>query len=163
MRRTLFLLLALTSLLVACTDDEDPSPTATPTESLTPSATTTDTPLATATPAGEGDALASQLEWFLGILDGGELTGGEYDARFDESFRSAVPFEEGMLPTLQALQAAAPYEVVEQQRRSDTGLNALIQAADGTQLVLSLDVGPEGRIVGLLVQPADINLPALPS
>ena len=157
MRRTLFLL-ALVSLVVACDSAEDATPTGTATEASTPSTTATaiETPLATATPAGESDALASQLEWFLGVLDGGELTTGEYDARFDESFRNAVPFEEGMLPTLQALQAAAPYEVVEQQQRSDTGLNALIQAADGTQLVLTLDVGPDGRIVGLLVEPAEI-------
>jgi len=154
MRRAYFLL-ALATFLAACASDDDATPT--PTATGTPSATATvaQTAVATATPGSEGDPLATQLEWFLGVLDGAELTAEEYEARFDESFRNAVPFEEGLLPTLQTLQTLAPYEVVEQQRRSETGLSALIQTADGTQFVLNLDVGAEGRIAGLVIQPGE--------
>ncbi len=154
MRRAYFLLV-LATFLVACSSDDDATPTST-TTTATATATATEAPEATTTPGVEEDALGTQLAWFLGLLGGAELTAEEYEARFDESFRNVVPFDEGFLPTVQSLQAMGPYQVVEQQRRSETGLSALIQAADGTQFVLNLDVGAEDRIVGLVIQPAEI-------
>ena len=118
------------------------SPVATTSEADSPSTTT-------------ADALTEHLEWFLSVINGAEVSAAEYEQRFDESFRQAVPYEGSLLPIVTELQAGAPYELGEVNRRSTTGLDAIVTAADSTRLVVVLDIDQQDRIVGLLMQPAD--------
>jgi hypothetical protein len=126
-----------------------------PTTTIT-AVTTTTLSASTSTTAAAVDVLAAHLDWFMGVLNGGELTPEEYEIRFDASFREAVPFETSVVPIVTELQAAGPYEVVEIERRSPTGLDALISSADSTRYVVHLDLDAGDQIVGLLVQPAEI-------
>ena len=119
-------------------------------------AATTTVASATSTTLAVADALTSQLEWFMGILNGAQLGVEEYENRFESGFREALPYETAIVPIVTDLQAAGPYELVEIARRSDSGLDALITSANSTRFVVSLDLDANGQIVGLLVQPADI-------
>ena len=125
------------------------------TATTTTSVTTTTLLASTSTTQAVADVLASQLDWFMGVLNGAELTAEEYEIRFAASFRAGVPYETSIVPIVTDLQAARPYEVVEIDRRSSTGLDARI-AADSTEFFVVLDLDVNDQIVGLLVQPAEI-------
>ena len=139
-------------VIVGCSTST-PTTTAVPT---TISVATTTVAEATSTTLAAADALTSQLDWFMGILNGAELSVEEYELRFESGFREAVPYETSIVPIVTELQAAGPYEVVEIDKRSVSGLDALITSADSTRYFVTLDLDANDQIVGLLVQPADI-------
>lgn len=141
-------------VLGGCSTSATPTTTTTTTTATT--ATTTSTTGVTSTTLAVADVLASQLDWFMGILNGAELTAEEYDLRFEAGFREAVPYETAIIPIVTDLQSAGPYEVIEIERRSATGLDALVSSADSTRFVIILDLDANEQIAGLLVQPADI-------
>ena len=130
--------------------------------SATPTTTTNTVPTAVSTTfqadsssTTAADAVSEHLEWFLSVINGAEVSAAEYEERFDDSFRAAMPYEESLLPIVTQLQGEGPYELGEINRRSTTGLDAIVTAADSTRLVVVLDIDQQDRIVGLLVQPAD--------
>jgi hypothetical protein len=123
------------------------------------STTTTIDEAPPSTTASVPDALGAHLDWFLGVLNGAEVSANVYEERFAASFREAVPYEGAFVPIVQDLQSAGPYELIEVAPRSDAGLDAIVASADSTRFVVVLDIDSDEQIVGLLVQPAE--LPAL--
>ncbi len=142
--KTPALLLVAALLANACSSST--STTATPNEPV---------PEGSSTTTADTDALSEHLNWFLTVINGAEVSAAEYEARFDESFRQAVPYESSLLPIVADLQAGAPYELGEISRRSDTGLDAIVTSADSTRLAVILDIDEDDQIIGLLLQPAD--------
>ncbi len=129
--------------MVACSSPEATTATTSP-----PVSTTTTTTAVV-------DPLDEHLDWFLTVLNGAEVSAAEYEARFDEAFRQAVPYEDALLPIVADLQVAGPYELGETNRRSATGLDAIVTSSDSIRFLVVLDINDRNRIVGLLVQPAD--------
>ena len=110
---------------------------------------------ATATAASpHRDPVRAELEWFLGVLAGNEISEAEYEERFAQSFRDAVPYDM-FVAVVEQLRPGAPYTLTEVEERGELGLSATITAADGTALVVHLDLDADGRIAGLVVQPAE--------
>lgn len=138
--------MSVVMVMAACSSDS----------TATTAVTTTTVAASTSTTTAVADALTSHLDWFMGVLNGDELTVEEYDVRFEAGFREAVPYETSIIPIVNDLQSTGPYELVEVERRSDSGLDAFITSADSTRFVVILDLGPDDRIAGLLVQPVDI-------
>lgn len=141
-----------------------------PTGSDTPEATVTDgesTTGPTITPTGTEPAASStesagtaqptldqQLTFALGLLNGAELDQQTYDQRFDQSFRDAIPFDD-FAQVLTQLQAGAPYTLGQEQSRGPDELVVGLRASDATELLLSLNTDAAGKIVGLVVSPAE--------
>ena len=147
-RRVLAVLACL--LLAACTATA-PEPTTTP--EVTASATAT-RPTATATPTAAADPVRAELSWFLGALAGDETTEEDYEERFAQSFRDAVPYAM-FVQVLDQLRPGGPYQLGEVEERPPLGLSATITGADSAALVVHLELDDDGRIAGLLVQPAE--------
>jgi len=95
--KTPALLLVAALLANACSSST--STTATPNEPV---------PEGSSTTTADTDALSEHLNWFLTVINGAEVPAAEYEARFDESFRQAVPYESSLLPIVADLQAGAP-------------------------------------------------------
>lgn len=125
--------------------------------STTATTTVTSTTATTASSStAVADGLTAQLDWFMAVLNGAEMSAEEYELRFESGFREAVPYETSIIPIVADLQAAGPYELVEINRRSASGLDAVITSADSTRFVVVLDIDTNDQITGLLVQPADL-------
>lgn len=99
----------------------------------------------------------AQLDWFVSTLapDAAPVSATDYEERFAESFRDAVPHD-ALVQTNAGFQAAGPYHVVETTADGSDALVATIEAADATRLEVSLAVDADGRIEGLLIQPASL-------
>jgi hypothetical protein len=106
------------------------------------------------TPAG------AQLAWVLAVLNGDEPIPDETTVRnhFDEVILGLVPAAQ-LIATFEQLKAQmAPVTLVEFGGiPAPLGLDALLEAADGTRLVVSMTVGREAPylITGLVFLPAD--------
>ena len=122
------------------------------TATATPEVTATAT--ATAASTDTADPVRAELEWFLGVLAGNEISEAEYEERFAQSFRDAVPYDM-FVAVVEQLRPGSPYTLTEVEQRGELGLSATITAADGTALVVHLDLDADGRIAGLVVQPAE--------
>lgn len=142
------LLLALLATACGQPDQLDPSEES-PGQSE-PSATVT----TTATPATGTDSPArTQLAWVVAMLNDPTLTTEEYDERFADAFRDQVPYADFLAITQQAA-ASAPF-TLQNVDEAGTGLIATVMAVDGTEVLVNLSTDPDGRINGLLLQPAE--------
>lgn len=147
--RTLSLLIFALLLLTAC-GGEDESPT---TSEDTAATSTTAPPETTTSTVPENDVQA-EIDWFVSVLNGEELTEAEYEERFDEAFRAQVPFAEGFQPVLDQFRPAGPFTVVERSGEGAQG-EALLESADGAQAKILAELNEAGRFSGLLIQPAE--------
>jgi hypothetical protein len=119
----------------------------------TSSTTTTVTVPATTTSVAETDA-QDEIDWFVAVLNGGELTESVYEEKFTESFRQEVTFDEGIQPVLDQFRPAGPFTVAERSGNGPEG-EAIIEAADGTRIRVLAELDDQGRFAALLLQPAD--------
>jgi Beta-lactamase enzyme family/ORF 12 gene product N-terminal len=129
---------------------------ATSTTSTTPVTTssTTSAPASTTTTSAPSTDVQAEIDWFVSILNGGELSEAEYVARFDEAFRAQVPFDTGMQAVLQELQGSAPFTVTERGGEGAQGF-AVVEGAGGTSYRIDAQLDDQGRFSGLTVQPAE--------
>lgn len=152
------LLIALSPMvltLTGCVDAADPTTTTetgltstTETSTTLPSTTTT-----TTSPAAEPD-VQGEIDWFVSVLNGVDLSETEYEARFTDEFRAQVPFAEGFLPVLDQFRPLGPFTVVERSGEGARGV-AVIESAEGTQARIVADIDDQDRFAALTIQPVD--------
>lgn len=152
MRTPIRSLTAVACLLVltACGENE---PAATTTTSADPTTTTTSTIVATTTtpPAADLDVQA-EIDWFVSVLNGEELTAEEYDVRFTEEFRNQVPYENGFQSVLDQFRPGGPFTVVSRSGEGVRGV-AVIEGADGTTARIVADIDDQARFAALTIKP----------
>lgn len=150
--RKLSLLAVLLVLVAACGDGT--KATTTTTDGTAVTSTTEPETTTTTAPAPEND-VQSDIDWFVSVLNGQELTEAEYEEKFSDSFREQVPFQEGFQPVLDQFRPAGPFTVVERSGEGSQG-EAVIEAADGTQARVLAELDEDGRFSGLLIQPTEM-------
>lgn len=101
----------------------------------------------------DGDLLDGRLNFVLGLLAGEELDETAYQTMFGPDFIAQVPYASFTDITAQVA-ADGPYEVVEEVDRSADRVTVRLQGGTAAVL-LNLGLDSEGRIVELLLQPAD--------
>ena len=143
--------LVLVALLAftACGGESEATTT---TDVTTTSSTTTTVPATTTSVAGTD--VQTEIDWFVAVLNGDELTESVYEERFTDAFRQEVPFDEGFQPVLDQFQPAGPFTVVERIGDGPAG-EAIIEAADGTRIRVLAELDDQRRFAALLLQPAD--------
>jgi len=146
--RTAVVLVALLTL-AACGSETEA--TTTTTASTTSSTTATTVPATTTTSTNTADVHA-EINWFLTVLNGAELTELEYEERFSESFRQQVTFAEGFQPVLDQFRPTAPFSVVERSGDGQQG-EVLIESSEGVRVRVIAELDDQGRFTGLLLQP----------
>lgn len=129
-----------------------------------PSVAVDTTPTTTATDDAPETAVFTMddhIGWLLGVLDTGEFDQAETTERFHPSFLAEVPVVALNAPLGQiAPPGSAPWRVLD-----DTGdgqvAEITVESADGTRLTitLALATAEPHQIEGLLLQPADTDLP----
>jgi hypothetical protein len=142
-------LVALLALSACGGETEATTTTNAPTTTSTTTAITI--PATTTTLTGESDVHA-EINWFLTVMNGAELTELQYEDRFSESFRQQVPFTEGFEPVLDQFRTGGPYAVVERTGTGSQG-EAVIESSDGTRVRVLAELDDQGRFAGLLLQP----------
>lgn len=122
---------------------------------------TTGPPASSPTTVVADDSLRLQLDWFVAALNGAEVSASEYEARFVEEFRTAVPYQEGFLPVLEQMtDAQGKWLVVSLDRPDPTsGMGLIAAGEERVQISISIEPDPPHRIVSLLVQPATLADP----
>lgn len=141
-------------MATACGDSAETTTTvASTTSSTAPTSTTSElTTTTSATPAAAD--VQTAIDWFVSILNGGELTEAEYDSRFSEEFRQQVPFASGFQPVLDEFRPDAPFTVVERSGDMRHG-EATIESAGGTRARILAELDEDNRVSGLVIQPED--------
>lgn len=149
-------LIALSSVLLtltACVDAAEPT-TTTATGLSSTTVTSTSIPSTTTTsPATEPD-VQEEIDWFVSVLNGVELSETEYEARFTDEFRAQVPFAEGFVPVLDQFRPLGPFTVVDRSGEGARGV-AVIESTDGTQARIVADIDDQDRFAALTIQPVD--------
>lgn len=155
-RRT-FRLIALSSVLslvlTACADAADPTTTTAASPSSTTAPSTTLPSTTTTTPAPE-PGVQGEIDWFVSVLNGAELSATEYEARFTDGFRTQVPFAQGFLPVLDQFRPLGPFTVVERSGEGASGV-ATIESADGTRVRIVAEIDDQNRFAALVIQPEE--------
>lgn len=142
--------MAVLALLTAC--GEGTEATTTTADSAETSTTRPETTTTVAS-ASEND-VQSEIDWFVSVLNGEDLTAAQYEEKFSDTFREQVPFQEGFQPVLDQFRPAGPFKVVERSGEGSQG-EAVIEAADGTQARVLAELDEDGRFSGLLIQPTE--------
>ncbi len=145
-------LVAIIVALTACSTDGH-SATTTTSDTSTSSPSTTGG--STSTTLAQNVDVQSDIDWFISVLNGEELTEVEYESRFSESFRAQVPYSEGMIPVLEQLRPAGPYTVLAREGGPEKG-EAVVEAEDGSRARVLAEVNTTGQLTALLIQPADV-------
>ncbi len=157
MRRRIAALLAVMSLLAACSGGTDSPADDLATDSPDDGPASEAGPEETEAPAEDAAVVQAraQLTWVLSLLeDPSVLDAATYESRFDATFRDAVPFEQ-FVATSEQLAAAGPFTVTSV-TPGPVGITAEVLAADGTALAVQLTTTADGTIDGLLFQPAEV-------
>lgn len=160
----------LAVVAVACTGAAPPASTNAPTM-VPPTTATTTTHETTTTPPTSSSTVvappttaarplagpvASQVDWFVGLLNGAEFDEGDYLTRFAEEFLAQVGPEQFTAITAQLQAGGSAWSVrAVDVAEPDGAVVVLALAAGEPALRLSLSIDAEQRIDGLLVQPAD--------
>lgn len=149
-------------------DTTQPPTTETTTETSSPASTD---------PSDEGDpppsisgldgAIGEAGDLVLSWLNGAPFDEATYEAVFDETFRSAVSFDE-MTPLLDQLRLENPFEVNEIQRSTSTEAELIIVGAGGERALLAVAItSPDDpTMAGLFIGPAetpDFEVPETPA
>lgn len=158
LQRPLTPILAVSALvlsLTACVEPDDtPSTTSVPDPSSTTTLTTLPVTTSTTTaPASEPDVQA-EIDWFVSVLNGAELTEEEYETRFTEEFRQQVPYEEGFVPVLEQFRPSGPFSVVERAGGGESG-DVVVEGADGTRARVVAELDEQNRFSALRIQPTE--------
>ena len=143
--------LATFASLAACGESAATSTTTGDASTTTTSTTIEET---STTTVGQKPEVQAEIDWFVSILNGEELTEDEYRARFTEEFRQQVPFDEGMQTVLDQFRPNGPYTVVERTGDGAQG-EAVVEGADGTQARVLAELDDQSRFNGLIIQPAN--------
>lgn len=100
------------------------------------------------------DRMTAQLEWFIGLLNDPELSAGDYESRFVPGYRTRVPLDT-FLPMVNEMGRGGPWWLDDLEMSGDTTGVAVIAAASGKRLTVSVEIELEGRgrFVNLVVQP----------
>ena len=144
----------------ACTTTPESAVTTTTlvdtTVTFEPTTTTSETQDTSGSDEGALWTIDDHLAWFLGLLNGGETTTGEYEERFAQVFRNEVGFDDFASLVPQISTGLAGWEVIDTETRSSTNLVVLI-APSGGQPVLRvlMNVDTVRRIDGLFLQPGE--------
>ncbi len=169
-RRLLIAAAALCFAAAGCSDTGEVATTAPPLtstsrpDSVAPTSssavvTTTSTVAPTTTAPEAQLTLDGHIEWFLAVLNGAAVDEDEYTARFDDAFRTLVPYAAFLSPVAQL---PGPWTAIAIDR-NETGTEAqvLIENQEGLRLNVALAVGldPTGRLGGLLLTPAELEDP----
>lgn len=136
-------------LLTACSPSDTAATTTEPTTTSTPTSTTL-SPSTTTTTTPPADVQA-EIDWFVTILNGEELTTEEYEARFSEEFRQQVPYD-SIQPILDQFRPDAPYSVVDRTGEGPSG-DAVIESAAGDRVRVVAEVDDQRRFTILVLQP----------
>ena len=161
-RHTRSILLAALALVVsACATAAETSTTTTVSETTTSAdSTTSSTGVSEATSrvdSPEQWTIDDHFAWFLGLLNGGETTSDEYEARFAQVFRDQVAFED-FTPLIEQITAGlSGWEVIDTETRGSTNLVVLVAPSGGEPVLrVLMNVDSGGRIDGLFVQPGEL-------
>ena len=129
-----------------------------------PSVAVDTTPTATASadaPEAGVFTMEGHIGWLVGVLDAGEFDSAEVTDRFDASFLAQVPIAALNAPLGQiAPPGSAPWRILGESR-DDRVAEITVESADGTRLTITLALASTEphQIEGLLLQPADTDLP----
>lgn len=149
-----FLVAVLVAVLAGCTGPEPGDQPATPPGGALP-APAAPSELTAEEAAVDDDLVDAQLDWLLAVAAGeaDALDEAAYADRFTDTFRSQVPLDD-LAGALDGLEAAGPLQVDREVSRSPFGELVLVTTgADGSELVITMTVDPDGRIGGLLFSP----------
>ncbi len=142
-------LVALMVLVGACSVSEPGKSATTTTTTTAPVAESTTTISETA----PGSAVQAELDWFVGLLNAGDLSEPEYESRFAQVFRDQVSHD-AFTQVILDLRRSGPYVVVDRGPNGAVGY-AIIENETGTRLRVSGALDDQGRFEGLLVQPEE--------
>ncbi len=152
------LVVALALVVSGCTTET--STTTTVAESTTSADTTTSTTAVSDTTSSVGVpeqwTIDDHLAWFLGLLNGGETTSDEYEARFAQVFRDQVAFED-FTPLIEQITAGlSGWGVIDTETRGSTNLVVLVAPSGGEPVLrVLMNVDSDRRIDGLFLQPGE--------
>lgn len=150
--RNVIVITALALVAAGCGDGADTSTTESSTSAT--AAPTTSSPSTTTTTKPATVDVQAEIDWFVTVLNGTDLTEDEYETRFADSFRAQVPYDTGIVPILEQLHPQGPFSVVERAGGPSRG-QATVETADGTRANIIAEVDPSGQFIALLIQPAD--------
>lgn len=148
-RLRIALAIAIVLVLAACTGSAET--TTTTVAATTTSSTTTIT--TTTTVVEVAVDVQNEIDWFVSILNGEELTAEEYDSRFGEEFRQQVSYD-AIQPILDQFRPGAPFTVVDRTGEGSSG-EAVIESATGERARIVAEVDGDGRFTTLLIQPTE--------
>ncbi|HEY5683911.1 MAG TPA: serine hydrolase [Acidimicrobiia bacterium] len=143
-------LAAIALAFAACGQDAavPPSPSET---------TTAATSTAATTEVGPSDQPASgvqdAIDWFVALLNEGEISESRYASRFAPVFRDQVPHE-GFVRVVSDLRRSGPFVLVDRGPDGAVGF-AIIENETGARFRVSGALDDDGRFEGLLVQPEE--------
>jgi hypothetical protein len=151
LRRTATLLTALVVVVATGCGDAATTTTTTPATSTTAVLVTT-----TSTPPDDGSEpdVQNAIGWFVSLLNGTDISAEEYQARFSEEFRAQVAFDSAFQSVLRQFRPSGPYRIVETNGTGARG-DAIIEAADGTQLRVVAEVDAHDVVTTLFIQPTE--------
>lgn len=155
MRPTTAAILVLSLLLAACTGGGAATTISSPTTTAETASSTTTEPTTTTTLPATVNNVQEAIDWFVGLLNGAEVTSEEYEARFSEAFREQVSFEPDFQSVLTQFRAGSPY-VVTERAGDETSGEAIVEAAGGERLRVVGALDAEGRLDTLFIQPAEL-------
>lgn len=146
--QSLILFALLGIALVACGD----STGATTTTAQPTTTSTTAAPTTTTTSLADVDVQA-EIDWFVTVLNGEDLTEDEYEARFSEEFREQVSYE-AILPVLDQFRPEAPFTVVDRSGEGTRG-EAVVESATESRARILAELNDQDQFTTLLIQPAE--------
>lgn len=141
---------AISLVLASCSASAET--TTTTVASTTTTTTTAATSTTTAVPELEPDVHA-EIDWFVSVLNGEELTAAEYESRFNEEFRQQVSYQ-ALQPILDQFRPAAPFTVVDRTGEGSSG-EAVIESTTGQRARVLAQIDDEARFTTLLIQPTE--------
>lgn len=144
--------IALFGLMMVVLASCSGSPETTTTTGETTTTTSTTTSTTTTVPGTEAD-VQDEIDWFVGILNGDELTASEYEARFSDEFRQQVSYE-AIQPILEQFRPSAPFSVVDRSGEGSSG-EAVIESTTGDRARILAEIDDEMRFTTLLIQPTE--------
>lgn len=144
-------MLGLVFAAAACTQ----TPTST-TESPEPAAAAATTTADTNDAGTEQPTVSSQLDWFIGVLNGSDLTADEYESRFVPEFLEQVPYEAFTELTAQIAGEGVGWTVTSTETEGSDNAVVLVSPSAGTPVLrVLINIDENGVIDGLFIQPGE--------
>ena len=107
-------------------------------------------------PRAEQPTVRSQLDWFIGVLNGSDLTADEYESRFVPEFLEQVPYEAFTDLTAQIAAEGVGWTVTATETEGSDNAVVLVSPSAGAPVLrVLINIDANGVIDGLFIQPGE--------